>query len=120
MRDIEKGISNEEVAIKYGVSKKYNIELRKKQVELCQSTGSYSKYKGGRPCTGLEILHNFFVSNEKGGQGMQDLVEEFQNLQGLDKIDRLKQSWILNFLRKETRYFLLLRFLCHIVPSCFY
>ena len=38
---------------------------------------------------------------------MQDPEQEFQNLLSLDEIDRLKQSSILSFLRKETKYFLM-------------
>ena len=38
------------------------------------------------------ILCNFSVFSEETGQGMQDLVEKFQNLLDIDKIDRLKQS----------------------------
>ena len=51
---------------------------------------------------------------------MQDLerMEKFQNLLRLDKIDRLKQSMILNFHRKETRYSLMLKFLRGLIPSC--
>ena len=49
---------------------------------------------------------------------MQELLQEFQELLSLDKIDRLKQLLILNFLRKETKYFLILKFVRHLVPSC--
>ena len=51
---------------------------------------------------------------------MQDLVQAFQNFLNLDKIDRLKQSSILNFPRKETKYFLMLKFIRHLGPSCYY
>ena len=47
-------------------------------------------------------------------------VQEFQNFLSLDKIDRLKQSSILNFPRKETKYFLMPKFIRHLGPSCCY
>ena len=118
MSDIKKGISNEEIAIKYDVPKK-NIDMGEKQGEVFQSNGSYSNCKGGRSCTGLDVLrNNFSVFSEKWGQEMQELLQEFQELLSLDKIDRLKQLLILNFLRKETKYFLILKFVRHLVPSC--
>ena len=118
MSDIKKGISNEEIAIKYDVPKK-NIDMGEKQGEVFQSTGSYSNCKGGRSCAGLDVLrNNFSVFSEKRGQEMQELLQEFQELLSLDKIDRLKQLLILNFLRKETKYSLILKFVRHLVPSC--
>ena len=50
---------------------------------------------------------------------MQNLVQEFQNLQSLDKTDTL-QSPILDFLRKETEYLLMDQFISHLVSSCCY
>ena len=51
---------------------------------------------------------------------MQDLVQEFQNLFSLDKITKLKQSPILNFFRKETKYLLMLQFISRLVcPDCY-
>ena len=47
-------------------------------------------------------------------------VKEFQNFLSLDKIDRLKQSSILNFPRKETKYFLMPKFIRDLGPSCCY
>ena len=98
----------------------HNIDLGEKQGEVIQSTRSCSRYKGGRSCTRLEILPNFSVFIEKRGQRMQDLVQEFKNLLSLDKIDRLKQSSILNFLGKEKKYFLMLKVIRHLVLSCPY
>ena len=48
---------------------------------------------------------------------MQDLVQEFQNLFSLDKIAILKQSPILNFFRKETKYLLMHQFISRLVCS---
>ena len=39
----------------------------------------------------LGKLHNFSIFSEKRGQGMQNLVLEFQRFISLDKFDRLKQ-----------------------------
>ena len=94
--------------------------MGEKQGEVIQSSGSYSRYKAGRSCTGLEILHNISVFSDKRGQRMQDLVQEFQNFLSVDKIDRLKQSSILNFPKKETKYFLMLKLIRHLGPSCCY
>ena len=53
----------------------------------------------------LNILHNFSVFNEETGQGMHDLLEKFQNLFDIDKIDRLKQLSILHCFRKKYNTF---------------
>ena len=58
----------------------------------------------------------FLFSVTKEGKELQ----EFQNFLSLDKIDRLKQSSILNFPRKETKYFLMPKFIRHLGPSCCY
>ena len=94
-------------------------QSKKKKKKLSQSNGSYSRCKGGTSCTGLEILHNFSVFSEKRRKGIQNLVQEFQNLLSLDKIDTL-QSSILDFLRKEKKYLLMDQFIRHLVPSCCY
>ena len=94
-------------------------QSKKKKMKLSQSNGSYSRCKGGTSSTGLEILHNFSVFSEKRRKGIQNLVQEFQNLLSLDKIDTL-QSSILDFLRKEKKYLLMDQFIRHLVPSCCY
>ena len=49
----------------------------------------------------LEVLHNLSLFSDKRGNEMQDLVHKFQSLVCRDKLEKKKQSSILNFFVQE-------------------
>ena len=121
LREIEKGISNEEVAIKYGVPENAISTWVKNTEKYFKALETVPDVREIDVALDWKFYVAFLFSITKEDRECRiGLVQEFQNLLSLDKIDRLKQSLNLNFLRKETKYFLMLKFIRHLVPSCRY
>ena len=102
LKEIEKGLSNKEASLKYGVPPNTIstwIKNKAKYFKALEDNCSSKKQK--LRDSNFDLIKNLSLFSEKRGNQMQDLISKFESLLLQEKLEKCKQAVIPDFFKKQ-------------------